>query len=205
VLTTGEASRLLGVTSQTVINWMESGRLPFLRVVRGRRKVRCSDLRALIESAGIPAHRLDPELWSRVVESSREAKPDPHPLMVLDAAWQVVFWSPSAVERFGWNSSEVEGKPVSLLPARVPGLPVDLADLAQPARGETFRTLLLEIGTKLGLWLPTEVAVSWIHDAYGEPCGAAFVLQAPAGPSQSLKLPRRGRPPKDGPSRRTAT
>jgi excisionase family DNA binding protein/PAS domain S-box-containing protein len=182
VLTTGEASRLLGVTAQTVINWMESGRLPFVRVERGRRKVRPADLRALIEAAGIPAHKLDPDLWARVVGATRMPAPDIHPLMVLDSEGKVVFWSPAAVEKFGWTSEEVENRAVSLLPARVPGLPVDLSDLAVPGSGETFRTLLLELGTKSGKWLPTEVVVSWIHEAQGQPCGAIFVLQAPLVP-----------------------
>jgi excisionase family DNA binding protein len=181
VLTTGEAARLLGVTAQTVINWMESGRLPFVRIERGRRKVRPADLRTLIESAGIPAHQLDPELWTELVGATRKPEASIHPLMVLDASGKVVFWSPAAVERFGWVSGEVENRAVSCLPARVPGLPVDLSDLAVPAGGETFRSLLLELGTKSGAWLPTEVVVSWIHEAQGLPCGAIFVLQAPTG------------------------
>lgn len=181
MLTTGEAARLLGVTAQTVINWMESGRLPFVRVERGRRKVRPADLRALIESAGIPAHNLDPELWAKLVGATRRPEADTHALMVLDAVGKVVFWSPAAVERFGWASEEVENRAVSCLPARVPGLPVDLSDLAVPAAGETFRTLFLELGAKSGAWLPTEVVVSWIYEAQGLPFGAVFVLQAPTG------------------------
>jgi len=182
LFTTGEASRLLGVTAQTVINWMESGRLPFVRFERGRRKVRPADLRALIEATGIPAHSMDPDLWARVVGATRQPEADDHPLMVLDSLGKVVFWSPAAVEKFGWTSDEVENRAVSLLPARVPGLPVDLSDLAVPGSGETFRTLLLEIGTKSGKWLPAEVVVSWIHEAQGQPCGAVFVLQAPSVP-----------------------
>lgn len=181
VFTTGEAARLLGVTAQTVINWMESGRLPFARVERGRRKVRPSDLRTLVESTGIPAHKLDPELWTRLVGATRQPEASVHPLMVVDAAGKVVFWSPAAVERFGWGCEEIENRAVSGLPARVPGLPVDMSDLAVPAGGETFRTLLLELGTKSGDWLPTEVVVSWIHEAQGQPCGTVFVLQAPTG------------------------
>ena len=197
VLTTGEAARLLGVTSQTVINWMEAGRLPFLRVRNGRRKVRSSDLRAFIEAAGIPAHRLDPELWTRVVESCRPLGSDEDSaLVVLDEGARVVFWNPRSVERFGWASSEVEGRPVSCIPARVPGLPVDLADLAQSAPGETLRTLLLEIGTKSGEWLPTDLAVSWIRDSRGEIRGSVFVLQSPAAASDLPVLSRRGRPRK---------
>lgn len=174
---------------------MESGRLPYLRVENGRRKVRASDLRSFIESAGIPAHRLDPKLWSMVLDRCREGRPDPRPLLILDGASVVVFWSPAAVERFGWTASEVEGNPVSILPARVPGLPVDLADLALPENGEMFRCLLLELGTKSGSWIPTEVAVSWIHNARGEPCGAAFVLEVPEVAVEA-RLPRRGRPPR---------
>ena len=85
------------------------------------------------------------------------------------------------MERFGWISEEIENRPVSGLPARVPGLPVDMSDLAVPAGGETFRTLLLELGTKSGIWLPTEVVVSWIHEAQGQTYGTVFVLQAPTG------------------------
>ena len=191
MFTTGEAARLLGVTAQSVINWMESGRLPFTRVDRGRRKVRPQDLRSLIESTGIPAHTLDPELWTRLVGATRKPECGVHPLMMVDATGNVVFWSPLAVERFGWLSEEIENHPVSALPARVPGLPVDMSDLAVSTGGETFRTLLLEVETKSGAWLPTEVVVSWIHEAQGQPCGTVFVLQTPTG-TPSLRE-RRGR------------
>lgn len=179
MLTTGESARLLGVTSQTVINWMEAGKLAFVRVGKGRRKVRSSDLKQLIEANGIPSQQLDPELWGKVVASSRLQAPTDHPVAVVDAEGIVLFWSPRAVERFGWLSSEIENRSIVNVPARVPGLPVDLADLAIQGGGDSFRTLLLELRAKDGTWIPVEVTVSWFRDARGQSCGAIYVMHPP--------------------------
>lgn len=180
MLTTGESARLLGVSAQTVVNWMEAGKLPFVRVGRGRRKVHSSDLRVLIDACGIPSHRLDSALWSRIAGDDRTQTGLDQPLAVVDSRGVVVFWSPAAVERFGWTSSEVENSTVSMIPARVPGLPVDLAELAIQSGGDTFRALLLELQSKAGLWISVELVVSWIHDARGQPIGAVLLLQPPA-------------------------
>ena len=180
LLTTGESARLLGVTAQTVINWMETGKLPFVRVGRGRRKARASDLRALIEATGVPSRTLDPALWNLISGGDRTPTVSDQPMAVVDSQGVVVFWSPAAVERFGWTSSEVENSTVSKMPARVPGLPVDLAELAIQSGGDTFRALLLEMRSKAGRWIPVEVVVSWIHDARGQSCGAVLLLQQPS-------------------------
>jgi excisionase family DNA binding protein/PAS domain S-box-containing protein len=180
MLTTGETAKLLGVTSQTIINWMESGRLPFVRVGKGRRKILPRQIRAFVEAQGVPVSSLEPGLWGRIqedadaVRESREA-----PQLVLDVAGSVVYWSQAARELFGWTTGEVVGQPLSRIPARVPGLPVDLSDLAAPSGNETFRTLLLEIQTREGRWLPTEVTVSWIFDSRGVVAGTVFLLEIP--------------------------
>lgn len=43
-ITTGRIGAALGVTSQTVINWMEGGKLPFFRIMRGPRRCKASVL-----------------------------------------------------------------------------------------------------------------------------------------------------------------
>jgi len=193
VLTTGQAARLLGVTSQTVINWMESGRLPFVRVGLGRRKVRPEDVQALIDRNGIPASRLAPDLWGMISGIDRSDEREIPPYFVLESSGRVVHWSNQAVERFGWAARELEAGAVSRLEARVPGLPVDLSDLSMPESGETYRTLLLEIKDRTGHWLPTEVTVSWIHDARGQVRGSIFLLESPR---MAQEIPKRGRPRK---------
>jgi len=188
VLTTGETSKLLGVTSQTIINWMESGKLPFVRVGKGRRKILERQIRGFVEAQSLPVTGLDPELWARVLaESDATCSLADPPLLILDPAGLPVFWSQSARERFGWSTGDVVGQPLSKIPARVPGLPVDLLDLALPSGNETFRTLLLELMTREGRWLPTEVTVSWIYDARGTVGGTVFLLEAPTVPNSKVK------------------
>jgi PAS domain S-box-containing protein/excisionase family DNA binding protein len=180
MLTTGDTAKLLGVTSQTIINWMESGRLPFVRVGKGRRKILPRQIRAFVESQGIPVSGLDSALWGKVQEEADAVRESPDsPQLVLDAAGNVVYWSQAARELFGWTTGEVLGHPLSKIPARVPGLPVDLLDLAAPSGNETFRTLLLELQSREGKWLPTEVTVSWIYDSRGAVAGTVFLLETP--------------------------
>ncbi|HQF53731.1 MAG TPA: excisionase family DNA-binding protein [Fibrobacteria bacterium] len=180
MLTTGETAKLLGVTAQTIINWMESGKLPFVRVGRGRRKILPRQIRVFVESQGLPVSGLDPGLWAKVNDEPLEHRGsgDP-PLLSTNSEGTSVFWSQSARERYGWTTSDVVGKAPSVLPARVPGLPVDLLDLALPSGNETFRTLLLELQAKDGKWLATEVTVSWIYDARGGVAGTVFLLESP--------------------------
>lgn len=181
MLTTGETAKLLGVTSQTIINWMESGKMPFVRVGRGRRKILLGQIRAFVESQGLPVSGLDPELWGLVsgaVDPMSRGDEDP-PMLSTNAGGRIVFWSQPARERLGWTTDEVLGRPPSVIPARVPGLPVDLLDLAIPSGNETFRTLLLELQSRDGNWLATEVTVSWIYDAHGTVVGTVFLLEPP--------------------------
>ncbi|QQS05770.1 MAG: helix-turn-helix domain-containing protein [Fibrobacterota bacterium] len=193
MLTTGQASRLLGVTSQTVINWMESGVLPFVRVGLGRRKVRPEDLQAVIDRNGIPASKLAPELWGMLAGVGRSDEGQMPPYFILESSGRMVHWSNQALERFGWAARDLEGELVSRLEARVPGLPVDLSDLSQPDVGESYRSLLLEIKDRSGQWLPTEVTVSWIHDSRGVVRGSIFMLESP---QLAQEVPKRGRPKK---------
>lgn len=193
MLTTGQASRLLGVTSQTVINWMESGLLPFVRVGLGRRKIRPEDLQAVIDRNGIPASKLAPDLWGMLSGVGRSDEGQIPPYFILESTGRIVHWSNQALERFGWAARDLEGEPVSRLEARVPGLPVDLSDLSQPEVGESYRSLLLEIKDRSGQWLPTEVTVSWIHDSRGVVRGSIFMLESPR---LAPEVPKRGRPKK---------
>jgi excisionase family DNA binding protein len=43
-LTTGEAAQRLGVSAQTVVNWIDQGRLPAIRTLGGHRRIALGDL-----------------------------------------------------------------------------------------------------------------------------------------------------------------
>ena len=64
--TTGEVSLLLGTSSQTIINWINSGRLAFQRVGKGPRKVSPHDLYNFIQTEKINSNYLHQEMYARL-------------------------------------------------------------------------------------------------------------------------------------------
>lgn len=190
MLTTGEAAQLLGVTAQTVINWIESGRLSAVRVGRGRRRVSEAALRLLIETNHIPAETNAPELWERV-RGTEPSDPSLPAAFASDTADRIALWNPAIERLLGWTAAERVGHPLASIKAHVPGLPVDLAELAHEPGDETRLTLLLEFVCRDGSRLPLMTTLSWIRDAHGRSVGTAFVLEpvpdAPFGQAPSAR------------------
>ena len=53
MLTTGEVAKLFQVSAQTVINWLDQGRMPFERIGRGPRRLTESNVLNYIKEIGI--------------------------------------------------------------------------------------------------------------------------------------------------------
>jgi len=197
MLTTGESARLLGVTAQTVVNWVEAGRLPAVRVGRGRRRIACASLRQFAQENGIPAQINAPDLWERIEAVTTSQLPDLLPAVIaIDAMGMVIFWNRSAEALLGWSCHEREGRSVSEVPVQVPGLPVDLADLARQPGEEVKLSLHLEYVHRDGHTVYTETTISWIRDARAGVVGTVFVIEpvvmaAPAAVARPRK--KRGR------------
>lgn len=178
MLTTGDAARLLGVTAQTVVNWVEAGRIPAVRVGRGRRRIACASLRQFAQENGIPAETNAPDLWEKIEAVTTSQRPDLLPAVIaIDAQGVVIFWNRSAEALLGWSAHEREGRSVSEVPVQVPGLPVDLADLARQPGEEVRMSLHLEYTHRDGRTVYTETTASWIRDAQGGVVGTVFVVQ----------------------------
>lgn len=183
MFTTGEAARLLGVTAQTIINWVESGKLPAVRVGRGRRRIAFASLRAFVEQNAIPARDNAPDLWERMRDTVLPVATTLPAVFAIDGFGRVVFWNSVLESLLGWSTQEREGRSVSEIPVQVPGLPVDLADLAKEPGEEMRLSLHLEFTHKAGGKVPTETTLSWIRDAKGATIGTVFVLE-PADPAK---------------------
>ncbi|MCB9495497.1 MAG: excisionase family DNA-binding protein [Fibrobacteria bacterium] len=200
MFTTGEAAKLLGVTAQTIVNWVDSGRLPALRFGdRSRRRIGHGTLWKFVTENGIPAATNAPDLWERLASNAPRIPQELPATIAIDKQGVVVFWSRGLEILLGWNASERIGRPVGEQSARVPGLPVDLADLARDSGDELRLSLGLELLHREGRYVPTETTISWIRDSRGEVVGAVFVLEPSPGKSSSVveaRRPRRGRPPK---------
>jgi PAS domain S-box-containing protein/excisionase family DNA binding protein len=198
MLTTGETARLLGVTSQTVVNWIEAGRIPAVRVGRGRRRIACACLRQFAQENGIPARTNAPDLWERIEAVTTSQLPDLVPAVIaIDAQGLVIFWNRSAENLLGWSGHEREGRSVSEVPVQVPGLPVDLADLARQPGEEVRMSLHLEYTHRDGHTVYTETTASWIRDAQGGVVGTVFVVQpvVVAAPAKPTRLRKRRKEP----------
>lgn len=190
MFTTGEASRILGVTAQTVINWIESGKLPAVRVGRGRRRIAVSSLGLFVRENAIPAQANAPDLWERMrVDTPTEATDLPA-VIAIDGRGSVVFWNDRAEALLGWTSLERVGKSISDIPARVPGLPVDLAELAREPGEEMRLSLHLELGRRDGGAVATETTLSWIRDAKGRSLGTVYLVETEADPPKAQAGPR---------------
>lgn len=176
MLTTGEAAQLLGVTSQTVINWIASGKLSAVRVGRGRRRVSEASLRLLIEQNGIPAETNSPELWTKV-RGMDDLDPAMPACFASDASSRIILWSPAVERLLGWSAHERIGTHLSEIPTRVPGLPVDLAELAREPGEETRLSLLLEFVRRDDTKISMETTLSWFQNVKGRTVGTVFVLE----------------------------
>jgi excisionase family DNA binding protein/PAS domain S-box-containing protein len=177
MFTTGEASRILGVTAQTVINWIDSGKLPAVRVGRGRRRIAVSSLGLFVRENAIPAQANAPDLWERMkVEAPAEATDLPA-VIAIDGRGSVVFWNDRAEALLGWTSLERVGRSISEIPAKVPGLPVDLAELAREPGEEMRLSLNLELGRRDGASVNTETTLSWIRNAKGRSIGTVYLVE----------------------------
>lgn len=78
MLTSGELAKLFEVSSQTIINWLENGRIPYQRIGNGPRKIKEQDILDFIKkgnSDGTPISMdtLDQKILATVQKAVGEA------------------------------------------------------------------------------------------------------------------------------------
>ncbi len=123
MLTTGEIAKLFQITSQTVINWLEEGRMPFDRVGPGPRRVTEMALLHYIQQTKISPDSLDPELYAKILKAvgmNRDSAGVPG-VAVLDRSAHVVSWNEGMTRLFGQMPREMLGRPIDNLPTQIEG------------------------------------------------------------------------------------
>ena len=65
-MTTGDIAILLSVSSQTVINWMESGQIKFTRINKGVRRAQIQEVYKFILDNGVHEDDLDKFMFTRM-------------------------------------------------------------------------------------------------------------------------------------------
>lgn len=114
MLTTGEVAKLFHVSAQTVINWLDQGRMPYERIGRGPRRLTEEAVMRYVEEIGISPEALDEEIYARAaraVAANRTAGGPP--VVVTDADLRIIGWNEAARQMFGHTQVEMLGKPLN--------------------------------------------------------------------------------------------
>jgi excisionase family DNA binding protein len=112
MLTTGDVAKLFNVSAQTVINWLEQGRLPFERIGNGPRRLTEANVLRYVQEIRISPEALDPTIYQSVLHAVNGGKrPLEGPLVwVLDRNGQVLAGSEASLREVGVSDfSEVQG------------------------------------------------------------------------------------------------
>ena len=122
MLTTGEVAKLFHVSAQTVINWLDQGRMPFERIGRGPRRLTEEAVIRYVEEIGISPEALDEEIYSRAARMLAQNRNLGGPAVtVLDPELKVIGWNEAARQLYGQAPTEIIGKPLNKLISKLAG------------------------------------------------------------------------------------
>jgi excisionase family DNA binding protein/PAS domain S-box-containing protein len=110
MMTTGDIAKLLHVSAQTVINWLDQGRIPFERIGSGPRRVSAKNLLAYLEAEGISSQTLDQNIYKQLVLQAESAQEHSKELLVvMDTSLKVITCSQEFASLFGKIVPELTG------------------------------------------------------------------------------------------------
>lgn len=122
-MTTGELADLFLVTSQTVINWLEEGRIPFERIGRGPRRIPELEVLRYIEQSGLSPDTLHTASYATLIKSvgTQPGERNYPAVAVLDHDAKIISWNEGASLLFGFLPREMLGRPIDRLMTQVEG------------------------------------------------------------------------------------
>jgi len=119
MLTTGEVAKLFHVFAQTVINWLDQGRMPYERIGRGPRRLTEEAVLRYVEEIGISPEALDEEIYARAAKAAAAYRNASGPaVIVCDPDLKIIGWNESARHQWGHTQVEMLGKPITKIVAK---------------------------------------------------------------------------------------
>jgi excisionase family DNA binding protein/PAS domain S-box-containing protein len=132
MLTTGEVAKLFHVSAQTVINWLDQGRMPYERIGRGPRRLTEEAVMRYVEEIGISPEALDEEIYARATKAAAAYRNATGPAVVVtDPELKVIAWNEASRTLYGHTQVEMLGKPLSKIVAKVQGSDSSLESLVR--------------------------------------------------------------------------
>lgn len=119
MLTTGEVAKLFHVSAQTVINWLDQGRMPYERIGRGPRRLTEEAVLRYVEEIGISPEALDEEIYARAAKAAAAYRNASGPAVILcDTDLKIIGWNESARHLWGHTQVEMLGKSLTKVVAK---------------------------------------------------------------------------------------
>ena len=132
MLTTGEVAKLFHVSAQTVINWLDQGRMPYERIGRGPRRLTEEAVMRYVEEIGISPEALDEEIYARATKAAAAYRNATGPAVVVtDAELKVIAWNEASRTLYGHTQVEMLGKPLSKIVSKINGSDSPLDNLVR--------------------------------------------------------------------------
>ena len=116
MLTTGEVAKLFHVSAQTVINWLDQGRIPFERIGKGPRRVTEGNILKYIKDVGISTEALSQSVYSQILQKTVDTGSVPgEAIIVVTAEPRIISCSETLAALVERSASELAGIDANLL------------------------------------------------------------------------------------------
>lgn len=110
MLTTGDLAKLFHVSSQTVINWLDQGRVPFERIGSGPRRIREVDALRYLRQMQISPDTLEQGMYQEILRASSQdaSVPQTGPfVLVINREGKIISGTEGAMGLFGRTQFEM--------------------------------------------------------------------------------------------------
>lgn len=110
MLTTGDLAKLFHVSSQTVINWLDQGRVPFERIGSGPRRIREVDALRYLKQMQISPETLEQGMYQEILRASSQDASVTHQgpyLLMINRDGKIVAGTEGAMGLFGRTQFEL--------------------------------------------------------------------------------------------------
>ncbi|MBF0431910.1 MAG: PAS domain-containing protein [Fibrobacteria bacterium] len=114
MLTTGEVAKLFQVSAQTVINWLNQGRMPFERIGRGPRRLTEESVLKYIKTVGISTSALDQTIYSKALKKVFSASSSSNnSVAIINSDMNIIGWNEGVKTITGLSPMDVLGKNIT--------------------------------------------------------------------------------------------
>jgi len=178
LLTTGEVAKLFQVSAQTVINWLDQGRMPYERIGRGPRRLTESTVLNYIKEIGISLSALDQGIYAKALKQvyTQSNVSNDSAVAMISGDNKIICWNDGIKSITGYASVDVMGKPISEYIDTVEGSENGLDSILRTQWDGPSLELSAQHSVKSGKSISVKISASKFY-SQGSLAGYALVYQ----------------------------